>query len=169
MWEIILKRISQKQDDRVDWNFQSQVTNQLRSVTLDTVPQRATDATYSPVHYELTIVTSRRKAFPQNHSATKKKKRHLVRTPRLIKVFTAVLQWTLAWVSWIQVIYSHSESEIYFNIILLVHLSFTELCPSDFPSKILHPFHNFLYDVRNQPLSSSLTLPPQTVNAAQCK
>jgi len=153
----------------VDWNFWGQVTNQLRFVTLDTVPQTATDATYSPVHYELTIVTSRRRAFPQNHSANKKKKLHLVRTPRLITVFTAVLQWTLAWVSWIQVIYSHSESEIYFNSILLVYLSFTELCPSDFPSKILYPFHNFMCVVRNPPLLSSFTLPPQTVNATQCK
>jgi len=43
-----------------DWIeiFWGQVANQLRSVTLETIPQRATDATYSPVRYELTIVNS---------------------------------------------------------------------------------------------------------------
>jgi hypothetical protein len=38
--------------------FWGQVTNQLQYVSLETIPLRATDATYSPVRYELTIVNS---------------------------------------------------------------------------------------------------------------
>jgi len=38
--------------------YWSQVTNQLRSLTRETIPQRATDATYSTVRYESTIANS---------------------------------------------------------------------------------------------------------------